>query len=235
LFLRTPTPPTAREGNVLLDWLCSSELRFIDHAAYAERDELMAEAARELSGRGENVYVIPEGGSNGLGALGYRDAMVEVRAQLAADSGKLPARFDAVVHACGSGGTSAGLVLGAREQRVADEVIAIAVCDDRPYFEALIERIVADAQLHLPTSIERARLRVLDQFKGPAYGVASPEQLELIRAVASACGLVLDPVYSGKAMFGLARMEDKPRRALFVHTGGLPGLLADHARFDGLK
>jgi 1-aminocyclopropane-1-carboxylate deaminase/D-cysteine desulfhydrase-like pyridoxal-dependent ACC family enzyme len=65
-------------------------------------------------------------------------------------------------------------------------------------------------------------------------GVASPAQLEFIRDVATACGLVLDPVYSGKALFGLASMQDKPRRSLFIHTGGLPGLLADHARFDVL-
>lgn len=233
LLLRTAAAPNTREGNVLLDWLCGAELRFISHAQYAARVELMAEVARELAGRGERAYVIPEGGSNGLGALGYRDAMAEVRAQLDGSHG-LPAGFDAVVHACGSGGTTAGLVLGAREHRVADEVVAMAVCDDRGYFEARIAGIVSEAAHYRAAPPEPARLRIFDAYKGPAYGVASPEQLAFIREVATACGLVLDPVYSGKAMFGLSRMPNKPQRALFIHTGGLPGLLADHAHFDAL-
>jgi D-cysteine desulfhydrase len=232
LLLRTAAVPTAREGNVLLDWLCGAELRFIDHVQYAARAELMAELSRELAVRGERAYIIPEGGSSGLGALGYLRAMGEVRAQLDA-SKELPGGFDAVVHACGSGGTTAGLVLGARAHRVADEVVAIAVCDDRAYFEARIAGILSEAESYLAAASQPiARLRILDDFKGPAYGVASPEQLAFIRAVATACGLALDPVYSGKALFGLSRMPDKPRRALFIHTGGLPGLLADHARFD---
>jgi D-cysteine desulfhydrase len=231
LLLRTLTPPRTREGNVLLDWLCGAELRFIDYKQYAARAQLMAAVASELPGR---AYVIPEGGSNGLGALGYRDAMREVRAQLDA-SPDLPDGFDAVVHACGSGGTTAGLVLGAREAGVADEVIAVAVCDDRSYFETRIADILEEARSFLSAAPELAACRVLDAYKGPAYGVASDEQLAFIREVARTCGLVLDPVYSGKALFGLARMPAKPRRALFIHTGGLPGLLADHACFDALR
>ena len=233
LLLRTAAAPNGREGNVLLDWLCGAELRFISHAQYAARAELMVDVARELEAGGERAYIIPEGGSNGLGALGYREAMAEVRGQLDASRG-LPEGFDAVVHACGSGGTTAGLVLGAREHRVAEEVVAMAVCDDRAYFEARIASILGEAERYEPAARQLARLRILDAYKGPAYGVASSEQLAFIRDVATACGLVLDPVYSGKALFGLARMPDKPRRALFIHTGGLPGLLADHARFDVL-
>jgi D-cysteine desulfhydrase len=67
---------------------------------------------------------------------------------------------------------------------------------------------------------------VRDEFKGPAYGVASPEQQEFLVRVARATGLILDPVYSGKALFGLSRLSPRPRRVLFLHTGGLPGLLA---------
>ena len=234
VLLRTAASPSSREGNVLLDWLCSAELRFISPAQYAARTELMIEVARELAGRGERAYIIPEGGSNGLGALGYREGMAEVRAQLDG-SKELPEGFDAVIHACGSGGTTAGLVLGAREHRVADEVVAMAVCDDRAYFEGRIAEILREAEPYQAAPARLARLRILDAYKGPAYGVASPEQLTFIRDVATACGLVLDPVYSGKALFGLSRMPDKPGRALFIHTGGLPGLLADHARFDAIS
>ena len=67
-------------------------------------------------------------------------------------------------------------------------------------------------------------------YQGPAYGSASDEQIAFLRAVAECSGLMLDPVYSGKALFGLSRLPNKPRRALFIHTGGLPGLLAQADR-----
>jgi D-cysteine desulfhydrase len=75
-------------------------------------------------------------------------------------------------------------------------------------------------------------VRVLDEFKGPAYGVPSPEQVAFIREVAKVSGLILDPVYSGKALFGLAHLTPKPERALFIHTGGLAGLLAEPETFE---
>ena len=78
-----------------------------------------------------------------------------------------------------------------------------------------------------PTLPAPGPLELYDEFKGPAYGVPSSEQLSFMLEVARCCGLILDPVYTGKALFGLARLAPRPRRALFVHTGGLPGLLAD--------
>jgi D-cysteine desulfhydrase len=176
--------------------------------------------------------VIPEGGSSSLGALGYVDAMAEVRAQLDAREGGAPARFDAVVHACGSGGTAAGVVLGAGRFGIAQRVLAVAVCDDRSYFEPLINRLAQEASALLGGDRhDRAQLEVDDRWKGPGYGVASAEQLRFIVAVGRACGLLLDPVYTGKALFGLSRMPDKPACVLFIHTGGLPGLLAQAEDF----
>jgi D-cysteine desulfhydrase len=186
----------------------------------------MDAAQHELRAVGRNAYVIPEGGSNGLGALGYVDAMREVREQLDAGFAGGPAVFDAVVHACGSGGTAAGVALGASLWNVAHRVVAIAVCDDRAYFENVTRRIVTEARTLAATLVEPATLTIEDRFKGPAYGVASSEQIRFIVDVAGRCGLILDPVYSGKALFGLAQLETKPARALFIHTGGLPGLLA---------
>lgn len=233
LALRTESTPSAREGNLLLDDLLDAELRFVTREQYAQRDTLLGEWAADYARRGQRAYVIPEGGSNGLGALGYFDAMHEVRAQLDQAPSALPQRFDAIVHACGSGGTAAGVLLGAAHFDVADEVLAMAVCDDSAYFEARIAAIVEDARRYFAGQLPAlARLRVLDAYKGPAYGVPSAEQVAFIRAAARATGLMLDPVYAGKALFGLSRLSPKPERVLFVHTGGLPGLLAEHARFE---
>jgi D-cysteine desulfhydrase len=233
LLLRAhdPDAPPPLVGNLLIDRLVGAEVRFITPAQYAERTALMAGAARELEARGEVAYVIPEGGSNGLGSLGYVDAMLEVKRQLDAGLGGGPAPFDAVAHACGSGGTAAGVALGAARHGVARQTLAFAVCDDRAYFDAVIERIGAEAAA-LDASLDASvRPLVHDAWKGPAYGVASDEQLDFFVEVARKTGLLLDPVYTGKALFGLSRVPEKPGRVLFLHTGGLPGLLAQADAF----
>ncbi len=229
LLLRTehPEQPPALSANLLLDRLTGAELRFISFAEYRRRGELMQALADELTARGLRPYVIPEGGSNGLGSLGYVDAVAELQQQLAGGLGGGPAPYDAIVHACGSGGTAAGIALGLRKFPIARELHAMAVCDDRAYFEATIARIVSEAVALVPSLDASATATVHDAWKGPGYGVSSPEQLDFMTEVARKTGLVLDPVYTGKALFGLARLEPRPGRVLFVHTGGLPGLLAD--------
>jgi D-cysteine desulfhydrase len=212
--------------------MLGADVRFITPGEYARRHELLARAATRLVAAGRKAYVIPEGGSNGLGAFGYVEAMREVREQLDLGLAGSRAPFDAIVHACGSGGTTAGLVLGARRFGVGGAVHAIAVCDDAAYFEAVVDRICADAE-SLGAPGERAALTIHDAFRGPSYGVASSEQLALILEVARQTGLLCDPVYVGKALYGLAHLHPKPGRILFIHTGGLPGLLAQSEEFGG--
>lgn len=235
LFLRASAderiaPP---EGNLLVDCLANAEIRWLSADEYPERDKAMHAFAAELGRAGTPAYVIPEGGSNGVGALGYFEAMAEVRRQLDLGLAGNVGRFDAVAVACGSGGTAAGLALGARHFRVADRVLALAVCDDRPSFEARIAGIVDSGGERLARAghglVPPCPVDVFDDFKGPRYGVMSDEQLDFLIDVTKRTGLLLDPVYSGKALFGLARLRPKPHRVLFIHTGGLPGLLAQHA------
>jgi D-cysteine desulfhydrase len=229
LFLATADgrEPAASVGNVLLDRMIGAELRFITQEEYRQRDELMQDAARTLAAAGERPYVIPMGGSNGLGALGYVDAMREVREQLDRGLGGGPSPFDAIVCACGSGGTAAGCTLAAAGLGVAPSVHAMAVCENAQSFHETIVNIVAQASRLIDLPAKPADLSVHDAWKGPAYAVMSEEQRDFLLLVARRTGLILDPAYTGKAMFGLSRMPDKPRRVLFLHTGGLPGLLAD--------
>jgi len=240
LFLRMSdaTEPLPMTGNVLLDRFAGAEVRRISVEQYRERDTLMTAAARTLEARGARPFVIPEGGSNGLGALGYVLAMREVRNQL--DLGLADARtFDVIAHACGSGGTAAGVALGAARYGVARDVRAFAVCDDRAYFTARIRGIMDEARALCAGLPGDAPFEVDDEAKGPAYAVATQEQRGLIVDVARASGLILDPVYTGKAFFGLAQAVRRGAipfgaRVLFLHTGGLPGLLADPEPFRGM-
>ena len=240
LFLRTSDPDldphkVPLEGNVLLDRLVGAEIHLITPATYRDRNAVMATAAAELRAAGKRPYVIPEGGSNGTGSLGYVEAMAEVRRQL--DQGLADARpFDVIVHACGSGGTAAGVVLGAAAHGVAAEVRAMAVCDDVPTFEQTIARIIGESRAIDPSLTAAAKLTVDDRAKGPAYAISTPEQRRVILDVARLSGLILDPVYTGKAFAGLvelAKDELKGARVLFLHTGGLPGLLAQGSAFSG--
>jgi D-cysteine desulfhydrase len=225
---RTPLPST---GNVLLDRLAGAEVRLISRPEYAERERMMWSVASELSARGRHPYVIPEGGSNGLGALGYVECMRETAEQMRSGLAGGETPFDVVVHACGSGGTAAGIALGASRFAVATSVRPMAVCDDASYFEKTIGRIINEARSWDASLGEAAPMVVDDASKGPAYAVSTAEQRDTIVRVARGSGLVLDPVYSGKAMHGLRAAVDRndiPRgaRVLFVHTGGLAGLLA---------
>jgi D-cysteine desulfhydrase len=214
-------------GNLLLSHLSGATIRFVTAAEYGQRVTLLQSIADELRQSGARPYVIPEGGSNGLGALGYVDAMEEVRKQ--AQLGLLPETLDSVAFACGSGGTAAGVALGLAQFGVAKRADAFAVCDDKSYFEQKVADIVAEATRRRPDLGSPARLNIHDAYKGPSYGVMDAEQLEFLRLVASETGLVFDPVYNGKALFGLSKLDDKPNQVLFIHTGGLPGLLAQSA------
>lgn len=232
LFLRTDdvAAPLPNAGNVLLMKLFGAELHRISPADYADRGRLLDACAEALARTGRKPYVIPEGASNGLGSLGYVEAMREVREQL--DAGLAGGRpFAWVAHACGSGGTAAGVALGAAYHGVSERVLAVAVCDSRAYFEQVVGRIAGEMRDLDPRLGERHGLVVDDASKGPRYGVASPEQHAFLVEVARASGLALDPVYTGKALFGLARAVERDpsmqgKRVLFLHTGGLPGLLA---------
>jgi D-cysteine desulfhydrase len=242
LFLRVRTGPTSvdrpavkdalpRTGNVLLDRLVGAEIRLITPEDYAQRAAVMESVALDLARAGERPYVIPEGGSNALGSLGYVEAMGEVRGQI--DLGLAGARtpFDVIVHACGSGGTAAGTALGAARYGTAASVRAICVCDDTAYFERVTTAIMHEARAMDPELPAPVPLVLDDRAKGPGYGVMDDAQKRFVVEVARTSGLLLDPVYTGKALYGLERAiarGEVPRgaRVLFLHTGGLPGLLA---------
>ncbi|MCU0724373.1 MAG: pyridoxal-phosphate dependent enzyme, partial [Planctomycetes bacterium] len=174
------------------------------------------------------AFAIPEGASDALGSLGLARAIPEVQAA----ERELGIRFDAVVHAVGSGGTSAGLVLGAHAFGLSAAVYGVNVCDDEAFFVAKAGRILAEACRRFAPSLSLgpAEVRILDGHVGPGYARNEPEDFETIRLLAREEGLVLDPVYTGKAMKGLLRELRGGRlagcrRILFWHTGGIFGLM----------
>jgi D-cysteine desulfhydrase len=232
VYLRTEgvTHRPMSRGNAFLMGMAGAEIRWISPEQYQERTAIMEECAKVLKDAHALPYVIPEGGSNGLGSLGYVDAMREIRRQLDLGlAGGTP--FDYLVHACGSGGTAAGCIVGAGHYNVAKLVRSYAVCNDQAYFETVIQRLTNEIKSLVPDLKEAAAYEIDDTSKGPRYGESSAEQQMFLVDLARNYGLFLDPVYTGKAMFGLTKSianhsEMLGKRVLFIHTGGLPGLLA---------
>jgi D-cysteine desulfhydrase len=237
LYLRTadPSRPPPVDGNILLDRMCGAQVRFITPAQYQQRAALLSKTVAELQRAGRRGYAIPEGGSSALGCLGYAAAVAELAAQVPDAQAELT-----IVHATGSGGTGAGLLLGVALLGLPWRVIGVNVCDDRDYFVGVMGAILEEAAARLSIaaagalSAGRDRFEVLDGYVGRGYAQSRPEELRLVGEVCRRSGLVLDPVYTGKAMFGmLDRLRQDAlslgRRIVFLHTGGIFGL------FDGAK
>ena len=242
LILRTPDPsnPPPLEGNILLDRLVGSEIVWITPVEYKRRDEIFEQEAEALSKLGRKPYIIPEGASNALGAWGYIRAVDE----LANDLANLPDTNQptTIINATGSGGTSAGLILGTRILELNIRVVSVNVCDDRDYFVQVIGEICKNAitnyQLDIPFSRERD-VEIIDGYVGRGYALSRPEELALLGDVARTEGIFLDPVYTGKAFFGmtqeLSRDPDRfGNRIVFMHTGGIFGLFPKADEFAPL-
>lgn len=233
LILRTadPSAPPAPEGNILLNCMAGAEIVWITPEEYRHREEIFQREETRLRQQGRKPYSIPEGASNALGAWGYIRAMEE----LAGDIAQLPggsARRTTVVVATGSGGTTSGLILGTRLLDLNARIAAVNVCDDRDYFLEAIGSIceTAIATYGLDISFNRERdIDIVDGYVGRGYALSRPEEMSLIIDIARREGLFLDPVYTGKAFYGMIQeLKRDPRcfgeRIIFIHTGGLFGL-----------
>ena len=232
LLLRTADgkAPGSLDGNYLLNALIGADLRHITPAQYGDRNALLEAWAREHSEAGRRPYVIPEGASNALGSLGYVDMALELAAQL----GEAPwagEHIDLIAHACGSGGTAAGLAVGRAQAQLDCAHHVYVVCDDAPTFQARIDGIIAEMVERFAEDGEplHAPFEVIDEYKGIGYALSTPEELSFIAEIARLEGIFLDPVYTGKALFGLVKDVQAGRieqgsTVLFVHTGGIFGL-----------
>lgn len=200
----------------------------VEDVSALEDPEAQIEAvAGRLRAQGKRPYVLPVGGSNALGALGYVRAGVELARQLR----DLRQTFAAVVVASGSAGTQAGLSLALAYELPELPVIGITVSrpkeTQRPKVESLIERCAALLGVPVPSRLE---IQLWDEYHGPCYGAPNEGTQAALNKLARCEGVLLDPVYTGKAMDGLldgiALTRFAAGSVLFVHTGGTPALFA---------
>ena len=224
------------DGNLLLDYLAGAQVSCYPRARFsAELPALYEHWQAYYEKRGHKAFCIPTGASDGIGIWGYIAAVEE----LAEDFKSAGIERAQVVCASGSGGTQAGLTLGGVLHQVPMDVWGINVCDDEAWFLNKVACDIADWQLryHADKPVPGHMIRVLDGHVGPGYGRAEPPVYRTIRRLASSEGVILDPVYTGKAFHGLLQELADGRFAdcrdiVFIHTGGIFGLFPQREHFQ---
>ena len=211
-------------GNVFLDFLHGATAE--KHPGGTDMAALMEERAAEHRARGREVYVIPGGGSNATGALGYANAAMELVGQANAAGLKI----DRIVHATGSAGTQAGLVVGLEAMHANIALLGIGTRAPRQKQEENVYALALKTaeKLGCPGVVSREDVVANTDYVGEGYGVPTPGCLAAIELFARLEGILLDPVYSGKGADGLIdlarRGEFANETVVFLHTGGSAGL-----------
>ncbi len=220
-------------GNVLLDRLFKCLLE--ERPAGCDMNAEIELVAERLRGQGARPYTIPGGGSNPIGALGYVLCAQEIVTQAT----ELELVIDSVVHATGSSGTQAGLVAGLQAQNSGIPVLGIGVHKPRDIQEENVYRLALRTYdlIEARGLLSRESVVANCDYLGAGYGRVTPGVIEAVELLARTEGILLDPVYTGKAMAGLIDLVRKgffarDQNIVFVHTGGAPALFAYRASFD---
>jgi L-cysteate sulfo-lyase len=221
-----PIAPTSITGNLLLNTLFGARIRW---AGARDPFAVMDEVAAEERAAGRVPYIIPYGGSNAVGAAGYLHAMGELKRQLEEQGETL----NHIVVASGSGGTQAGMVVGARAYGLPTQILGVSIAQEAPALRRKVFDLALLTAAHhgAPFDLTPEAIDVNADYTGAGYGHMGAPEREAIRLVAATEGLLLDPVYTGRAMAGLIDLIRRGAFAddetvLFWHTGGAPALFA---------
>ncbi len=218
--------PHASGNNFLFDLMGVEEVTVVELGA--DFNGIMATIAADLAAQGRKGYVIPGGGSNPLGALGYVACAEEILSQ----TFDMGLKLDRIVVASGSAGTHSGLLVGMEGNNSGLPITGVNVRRPRAEQEGNVHKLAVETAQFLGVAPpERQSVVCLDDWVGPGYSIPTDEMARAVRMFASLEGVLLDPVYTGKAAAGLIGLIErgeigKGERVLFVHTGGSPALYA---------
>lgn len=226
--LTAPTASYASSGNLLLDHVVGAQLHRVEDDAAAQAR--VAELMRAEAAAGGVPYRVPLGASDGIGTLGYVRCAQELLQQLDAEG----ARPSHVVLATGSAGTHAGLLAGLRAAGSGIAVVGVSVSEPAAAKRARVGRVLdqlAEVTGQASLRVADAEILVLDDYVGTGYAMPDEAADEALRLLASREGILLDPVYTGKAMAGFLDLVRGGklrglRDPVFLHTGGAPALFA---------
>ncbi len=222
-----------QNGNVLLDELLGANVRHVPGGS--DMNQALAEVAAEVADKGGRPYVIPGGGSNVIGALGY----VECALELVAQANDIGLDIDRIVTATGSAGTHGGLIAGLAVMGADIPVLGIGVRAPKEVQEANVFKLAQETAdlLGHKDRVKREMVVADCDYVGAGYGLVDDEVIEALKLAARTDGILLDPVYSGKAMKGLIALSAKGafdgETVVFLHTGGAQGLFGYQSVMDG--
>ncbi|HEX2140424.1 MAG TPA: D-cysteine desulfhydrase [Woeseiaceae bacterium] len=230
--VQDPGDTYLKSGNVFLDWLFGASIRHLPKGT--NMDEAMDEVAEALRKKGKRPYIIPGGGSNCIGALGY----VACALELVAQANEQGITIDHVVHATGSAGTQAGLVVGLRGIHSGIPLLGIGVNAGKDVQEEKVFRLAAATADYVgaPGCVEREDIVANCDYVGDGYGIPTESMKEALLLLARREGILADPVYSGKALAGLFDLIrtgyfKEGESVVFLHTGGSAGLFGYREQF----
>ena len=222
-----------RSGNVLLDELLGAKIRTVPGGTDMNKE--LARVSAEVADAGGKPYVIPGGGSNAIGALGY----VECALELVAQANEAGLEIDRIVTATGSAGTHAGLVAGLAVMGANIPVLGIGVRAPKDVQEANVYKLAREtaALLGHEDRVTRDMVVADCDFVGAGYGLIDPAVVEALKTIARTDGILIDPVYTGKAMKGLIALSERgdfdDETVVFLHTGGAQGLFGYQTELEG--
>lgn len=229
--------PNVPEGNLLMDYLCGAEISYLSQSEWRGHEDLARELQASYAAENRKAFFIPVGASDEIGLWGY----IKASEELNQDFLDLKMEPEYIVTATGSGGTQGGLIVGTELFGIRSQVVAFSVSDDAAYFEKKIHEDVAlwKQRYNQEFDVEAMKIKTVEGYLGPGYGVAGPEIFESIAELARSEGIFLDPVYTGKAFHGMVTELLKgdegalsgAKNVVFIHTGGLFGVFPQQQKF----
>ena len=234
IIVAKPSWSKEYNGNLFLDELLGAKLilleednEALDQGGKLSMEETIENLVADLKTKGKNPYYIPVGGSNSIGSLGY----ISMTMELIAQANEMGIEIGSMVAASGSGGTQTGMILGADVEKSGIQTVGMAISSDAtiviPKLKDLCNQTSDYYELGL--SYEEKDIIFNDNYIGEGYGIPSEEMIEAVKLLARKEGIILDPVYSGKAFAGMVDLIkkgyfDKSKAVVFIHTGGTPAL-----------
>jgi len=220
-------------GNYLLFHILGVPIHRVDDSS--ERKEKIKEREKELTSLGKKPYIVPTGGSNAVGAFGYINCILEISKQ----AKEIGVEFDYFVHAAGSSGTQAGMLIGKELYSPKLNIISISGGISGEFLTNETRDIIKkfEERFNAGLNVNQISVSVETKYAGPGYEIPSTDMIETVKLVAQLEGVFLDPVYNGKAMVGLIDMIKSGRishsaSVLFLHSGGGPSIFNYHQIFS---
>lgn len=221
---------SSAKGNLFMDKMYGAELSFLNKENYLNVNEIMTEESVDLIKKGKRVYVIPEGGSTTLGICGYISFMNELSKQIDVK------KISGILSAAGTGGTAAGMLVGAAVLKLKLKIYAVNVLYTK---EELWKKIMFLAEgvieeFNLKCTIDESNLVILDGYSEEGYKNIYDDKVKLISSLAKETGILLDPTYTGKAFcayYDNFLSKGKGNKVIFLHSGGLFGTFAKSEKF----